>query len=369
MRARRDPIPKALERRVERESTRIIGLERSVTVRDDDVMKMKVRAIVFREYGHPAEVAFSEEIEEEEMGKGEALVRLLAAPINPADLNVLEGKYGKLPKLPAVVGVEGVGRVEAISEEVEGLAVGDMVLLPLGYGTWREVGVVRADLLWVVPAGIEPEQASMLGINPPTALRMLRDFVDLKPGDWVIQNAANSGVGRAVIGMARAAGLRTVNVVRRAELIDELKALGADVVLVEGENLSSEIIVATSDAPARLALNAVGGESALRMASALATSGTVVTYGAMGRKPLRIPNGLLIFKDIRWRGFWISKWYGEASRGEIGEMLAEVFRLSLSGVIAVPVERVYGLAEVKLALERAACGERSGKILFGGGKR
>ena len=368
MSARRDPIPKAWERRVERASSWIIGLERSVTVRDDDVMKMKGRAIIFREYGNPAEVAFCEEIEEREMGKGEVLVRLLAAPINPADLNVLEGKYGKLPKLPAVVGVEGVGRVEAISEDVEGIAVGDMVLLPLGYGTWREVGVVKADLLWVVPAGIGAEQASMLGINPPTALRMLRDFVDLNAGDWVIQNAANSGVGRAVIGMAREAGLRTVNVVRRVELIDELKALGADVVLVDGESLSAEIVAATGDAPARLALNAVGGESALRMAVALATSGTVVTYGAMGRKPLRIPNGLLIFKDIRWRGFWISNWYGAASRTEIGEMLAEIFRLSISGVIAVPVEGVYELADVKLALERAACGERSGKILFGGGK-
>ena len=149
----------------------------------------------------------------------------------------------------------------------------------------------------------------MLKINPMTAWRLLHDYVDLKSGDWLIQNAANSAAGRAVIQIARELGFKTVNVVRREELIDELRAEGGDVVLVDGENLRDEVKDATtSDAPIRLGLNAVGGSSALRLANCLAPESTMVTFGAMSLQPLKIPNGLLIFKDLRFRGIWINKW-------------------------------------------------------------
>ena len=240
------------------------------------------------------------------------------------------------------------------------------MLLPHGYGTWREAGVVKASELIVVPDGIAPEQAAMLKINPATALRMLRDFADLKAGDWVLQNAANSAVGRAVIQLAHAAGWRTVNVVRRAELADELRAAGADVVLVEGEDLPAQIAAATNGAEIRLALNAVGGDSADRLAKVLAPGGTIVTYGAMSRQPLRIPNGLLIFKDLRWRGFWISQWYRHATPTARDAMFAELFDLMQRGVLHAPVERVYPLADATDALAHAGQSRRAGKILFGG---
>ena len=326
----------------------------------------KVMAIVFHEHGAPAEVAHAEEIEIAEPLADEARVRLLAAPINPADLNVIEGKYPVRPALPGVTGIEGAGVVEEIGSAVVNVRVGDVVLLPHGYGTWREAGVVKAESLCAVPPGIAPEQAAMLRINPATALRMLRDFVELQPGDWVLQNAANSAVGRAVIRLAHAAGWRTVNVVRRAELIDELRAEGADVVLTDGEELPAQIAAATGGAPLRLALNAVGGDSALRLAKALAPGATIVTYGAMSRQPLRIPNGLLIFKDLRWRGFWISQWYLRASPDATRAMFAELFDLTQRGVLSSPVERVYPLAEAAAALAHAAQARRSGKILFGG---
>lgn len=329
-------------------------------------MKSKVRAIVFQQHGVPAEVARWAEIEVAEPAADEARVRLLAAPVNPADLNVLEGKYPTRPALPGVPGMEGVGLVEAVGGGVTELIAGERVLLPHGYGTWREAGVVQAGELRAVPAGIATEQAAMLRINPATALRMLRDFVELKAGDWVLQNAANSAVGRAVIQLARVRGWRTVNVVRRAELTDELKDAGADAVLVDGDDLPAQISAATGGAAARLALNAVGGDSAVRLAQALAPGGTIVTYGGMGRQPLRIPNGLLIFQDIRWRGFWISQWYRSASEESIGKMFAELFDLAGRGVLHAPVERIYPLAEVAAALAHAALGRRSGKILFGG---
>ncbi len=326
----------------------------------------KVMAIVFHAHGAPAEVAQVEEIEMAEPAADEVQVRLLAAPINPADLNVIEGKYPIRPALPGVPGVEGVGVVEAVGEEVLGVRVGDRVLLPQGYGTWREAGVVKGAGLSVVPPSIASEQAAMLRINPATALRMVRDFAELQPGDWVLQNAANSAVGRAVIQFAHASGLRTVNVVRRAELTGELKAEGADAVLVEAEDLSGQISAATGGAPLPLALNAVGGDSAVRLAKALSPGGTIVTYGAMGRQPLRVPNGLLIFQDIRWRGFWISQWYRNAPPEACEKMFAELFALMKSGVLRTPVERIYPLAEAGAALGHAGRGGRSGKILFCG---
>ena len=326
----------------------------------------KVMAIVFHAHGVPEEVAHAEEIEVAAPLADEARVHLLAAPINPADLNVIEGKYPVRPALPGVTGIEGAGVVTAIGSAVTNVDVGDRVLLPHGYGTWREAGVVKAESLCVVPAGIALEQAAMLRINPATALRMLRDFTVLKTGDWILLNAANSAVGRALIQIAHASGLRTVNVVRRAELIGELKAIGADVVLVDGEGLPAQISDATGGAPLRLALNAVGGDSALRLAQALAPGGTIVTYGAMSRQPLRIPNGLLIFKDLRWRGFWISQWYREAAPEACAAMFAELFDLAQRGLLHAPVERVYPLAEASAALAHAAQAQRSGKILFGG---
>jgi trans-2-enoyl-CoA reductase len=329
-------------------------------------MKSKVRAIVFHAHGTPAEVARCEETEIAEPAADEVRVRLLAAPINPADLNVIEGRYPVRPALPGVPGVEGAGVVECVGRDVATVQAGDRVLLPHGYGTWREAGVMKAANVWKLPAGIAPEQAAMLRINPATALRMLRDFSELQPGDWILQNAANSAVGHAVIQLARVSGWRTVNVVRRVEVVDDLLAAGADTVLVDGDDLPERIAATTSGASVQLALNAVGGDCALRLAKALAPGGTVVTYGAMSRQPLRIPNGLLIFQDIRWRGFWISQWYREAATASIGAMFAELFDLAGRGVLRTPVERVYALAEVSAALAHAAQARRSGKVLFGG---
>ena len=327
---------------------------------------MKVRAIVYREQGIPSSVAQLEEIELLGLQPGEVLVRMQFAPINPADLNIIEGKYPLRQRLEngAVPGVEGVGLVEQIASDVEGVALGALVLLPPGIGTWCEACIVQASRLVAVPPGIKPEQASMLRVNPATALRLLRDFVDLQPGDWVIQNAANSAVGRAVIQIARSCGLRTVNIARRPELIPELKAEGADIVLLEDEASAEQIASVTNGAAISLALNCVGGESALRLAEALATDGTLVTYGAMARQPLRIPNGLLIFKNLAWRGFWLTKWFQEATPEAQALLFEELFAMARAGVIRTPIEKVYPLAEIKAALERAHQGRRGGKILL-----
>ena len=325
---------------------------------------MKVRAIVFHQHGEPADVARCEEIALDPVGSSQAQVRVLYAPINPADINMIQGSYATRPKLPAVPGGEGIGIVEALGAEVRNLTPGTRVLFPAGLGSWRERLVADADALIPVPEDIPAEQAAMLRVNPATAFRMLTDFVDLQPGEWVLQNAANSGVGRAVIQISAARGWRTVNVVRRPEVAEELRAIGADVVLVGSGNLAEQVAAATGGAQIRLALNAVGGESALHLAEALATGGTRVRYGAMGRQPVRIPNGRLSFTDRRGRGFWVTRWYREASREARDAMLGELFALAREGRLHTPVERVFSLEDAEVALRRAMEGGRAGKVLF-----
>ena len=323
-----------------------------------------MRAIVIREHGDPQKVALLETVELPAPAAGEARVRVRFAPINPADLNVIEGKYPIRPALPGTPGVEGVGVVEEIGAGVANLSPGAVVSLPHRFGTWREEGNAIASDLVQVPAAVPIEQAAMLRINPATALVMLRDFVALQPGEWIVQNAANSAVGRCVIRLARHFGWRTINVVRRAELADELKRDGADIVLVDGEQLGAEIKAATDAAPIRLALNAVGGDSAVRLGGALAPGGVIVTYGAMARQPLRIPNGQLIFQDIAWRGFWISRWYQNIGAAASAAVLAELCDLVARGIIAVPIDAVYPLDQIRDAIAHAQRAQRSGKILL-----
>ena len=324
----------------------------------------KIRAIMIREHGEPQTVARVETVDLPAPASGEVRVRVRFAPINPADLNVLEGKYPICPTLPATPGMEGVGAVEEVGSDVSHLSPGTIVLLPHRFGTWREAGNVLASELVPVPASVPLEQAAMLRINPATALLLLREFVKLQPGEWVIQNAANSAVGRCVIRLARHFGWRTVNVVRRPELVDELRSLGAEIVLVDGEQLGTEIKTATGGAPIRLALNAVGGDSAVRLAKTLAPDGVVVTFGAMARQPLKIPNGLLIFQNTVWRGFWVTRWYEGAGAEVSAALLRELCDLAARGVVAIPVEAVYPLTDIAVAIQHAHRGQRSGKVLL-----
>jgi mitochondrial enoyl-[acyl-carrier protein] reductase / trans-2-enoyl-CoA reductase len=327
-------------------------------------MKKSINAAVYETHGNPADVLHVESKPWPTPVPGEAVVRMRAAPINPADLNQIEGKYPIRPELPATPGFEGAGVVVDLDPNVKGLTTGTLVILPHNIGTWRDAVAVKADELVAVPRGIEPVHAAMLKINPMTAWRLLHDYVDLRKGDWVIQNAANSAAGRAVIQIAHELGNKTVNVVRRAELIDELRAEGGDVVLVDGENLRQQVKDATGGAPIRLGLNAVGGESALRLANCLAPGSTLVTYGAMGLQPLKIPNGLLIFKDLRFRGIWINKWYDSATRQERMEAFRTLFEMAKCGLLKTKVEKAYPLTEVKAAVTHAAQGKRTGKIIF-----
>ena len=328
------------------------------------MQKETISVAVYSAHGNPADVLRVESRPWPRPEPDEVVVEMRAAPINPADLNAIEGKYPGKREVPAVPGFEGSGIVSETGRNVSKLTVGSLVLLPHDIGTWREACAVEVEQLVIVPPEVDPVQAAMLKINPLTAWRLLHGYVELTASDWVIQNAANSAAGRSVIQIAHALGYKTVNVVRREELIEELRTEGGDVVLMDGENLRNEVKKATGGAPIHLGLNAVGGESALRLMNCLAASGTLVTFGAMSLQPLKIPNGLLIFKDLRFRGIWINKWYDNATPAERMAAFNPIFEMTGRGLLQTKVEKTYPLSELKAAVEHAARAQRRGKIIF-----
>ncbi|XP_048671900.1 enoyl-[acyl-carrier-protein] reductase, mitochondrial isoform X11 [Marmota marmota marmota] len=250
----------------------------------------RVRALIYGSHGDPAKVIELKNLELAAVGGSDVHVKMLAAPINPSDINMIQGNYGLLPKLPAVGGNEGVGQVEAVGCRVTRLKPGDWVIpANAGLGTWQTEAVFSEKALIQVPNDIPLQSAATLGVNPCTAYRMLVDFEQLKPGDSVIQNASNSGVGQAVIQIAAALGLRTINVVRDRpdiqKLMDRLKDLGAEHVITEEELRKPEAKNLFKNTPQpRLALNCVGGKSSTELLRHLAACSFLRTsnFGAFG---------------------------------------------------------------------------------------
>ena len=316
----------------------------------------------FTSFGQPTEVVELTHISKPDLKPGQVRLKMLFAPINPADINYIQGIYGIKPELPAVPGLEGCG--EVIESQSEDLQAGDLVITLKAVGTWAEQVICPADCVLKIPANTPLEQASMLKVNPLTAWCMLTQFVDLPQGSWVIQNAANSGVGSCVIQIAKLLGLRTINLVRRKELIKPLTELGADHVLLDDAASIETIRKITTDSSPALALNAVGGDSALRLMDSLATKGIHVTYGAMGRRSLKVPNKFLIFKRIQLHGFWVTEWIKETNVSLVAETYQQLAQWITDGKLAQPIDSTYPLAEITTALKRAMEDQRDGKVLL-----
>jgi NADPH:quinone reductase-like Zn-dependent oxidoreductase len=332
-----------------------------------------MKAIRIETFGNPAEVLQALDIPDVgapaagdipdvgEPAAGEVVIALEASPINQYDLLMIAGGYGYRPRLPAVMGTEGVGRVVAVGAGVNHLKEGDRALVPFLHPTWAER--VKTDAPWLrpLPPG-DVNQFAMMGVNPPTAYLLLTDIVKLPRGSWVIQNGANSGVGRAAVAIAKALGLRTVNVVRRDEVVAEMKALGGDVVLVDGPDLAERVAAETGKAPITLALDGVGDTSPMHLMSCLSESGVLVSYGGTSRKPMVVQPGSLIFKKQTVRGFWLLYWYQSAGPEEITAMFAHLAPLIAGGLISTPVAATYGFDQVREAVTEAT--RSGGKVLF-----
>jgi NADPH:quinone reductase-like Zn-dependent oxidoreductase len=318
-----------------------------------------MRAIHLTAFGNPAQgLEFVQIQEPAAPSAGQALIGVEFSPIDLSDLLVVSGAYPFRPSLPSVIGNEGVGRILAVGPGVDDVAVGDRVLTPLYGLAWAERIVVPAKGLFALPADVDPQQLAMLTINPPTAGLLLSEFVDLAAGDWVVQNAANSGVARAVIAFAKARGFKTINLVRRTELIDELKALGGDLVIVdtpEGLNLAKDALGA---AQPRLAIDGVGGASAATLINLLGRDGTLVAYASLSKAPIAISAIALIFKRISVRGFFLSD---PEHAAKIAPLAGEAAELLRSGRLHAPVAATYPLSAIKDAVAHV---QRGGKVLL-----
>src|ERR1700726_2830537 len=321
-----------------------------------------MQAIQIETFGNPAEVMKVVEIPDVGApAKSEVVIALEASPINMSDLLMISGHYGHRPRLPSVMGTEGVGRVIAIGGGGKHLKQGDRTLVPYPAPAWAERIKADASRLRPLPGG-DVHQLAMLGINPPTAYLMLTDFVSLPSGSWVIQNSANSGVGRALIPIAKSLGLKTVNVVRRDDVVAEIKAIGGDIVLVDGPDLAKRVAAENGKAPIALAVDGVGDTSTTNLLGCLAEKGVHVFYSTISGKPSVVPATDLIFRDISVRGFWLANWFNSARPDQITAMYDRLAPLVASGAISTPVAGTYRFSEIAEAV--AVASKNRGKALF-----
>jgi len=314
-------------------------------------------------YGAPEAVANCVEVPDlGSPGAGEIVFDVLAFPINPADLSFCRGNYRLHPELPATPGAECVGRVTAVGAGVSGLKPGDLVI-NLQRENWAQARRIRAEDAIPIPVGLDLLQAAMLRINPPTALLLLEDHVALQPGDWVIQNVANSAVGRHLIVLAKARGVRTLNVVRRDDVAGELRALGADAVVPDGSDLPERAREAAGGAPIRLGIDAISGEATRRIADCVSDGAVVVNYGSLSGEDPTVSRAALTLRGVMLTGFMLGRGLAKRSPEQVRTLYAGLGAKLRDGVLAAPVDSTYPIADIKEALMHAQRAGRHGKIL------
>ena len=322
-----------------------------------------MKQVVLERYGAPADaVRCVEAPDPGAPAPDEVVFDVLAFPINPADLSMCRGTYRLRPPLPAGIGAECVGRVTAVGDRVAHVKAGDLVI-NLQRENWTQRRRVAADDVIPVPPGLDRLQAAMLRINPPTARLLLTDLVELRPGDWIIQNVANSAVGRFVIRLGRARGVRTVNVVRREALAAELAPLGADVCVVDGPDLAERVKAATGGASIRLGLDAVSGQATARISTCVGERGVVCNYGSMSGEDPVMPRSKLIGEGQSLVGFILGRALAPRSRAEVRAIYGELAEQVRAGLLTAPVEQIYPIEEIRAAVAHAEQGGRRGKIL------
>jgi len=290
----------------------------------------------FENFGTPSRVLkFTSEKVSDQVKGSQVLVKMMAAPVHHADLNIIQGRYPLQPQLPAVPGIEGVGEVLATGPDATGFNYRDWVVPrdPL-LGTWRTHLICDAKQLRKVPATISPQAAATMSINPPTAFCLLDEFVKLQAGDVIIQSGGNSSVAQLVAQIANSRGIKVISVVRQTgdegndDLVARLKKFGATMVVTTDYLKTPNFIELTSEFPKpKLALDAVGGTVATDLARRLAPGGTLVSYGAMAKQPLEFPSSLFLFNDIKVKGFWLSQWLQSHSEQEVDQLYAKIFGL------------------------------------------
>jgi NADPH:quinone reductase len=328
-----------------------------------------VKSVLLRQHGDPADVLSLADWPIPEPGAGEARVRIIATPINPSDLLYVRGVYsGVEASFPAPVGFEGAGRVDALGQGAAGFAVGQRVIvLNSQGGNWAEYVVLPASELLPVPDDLSDEQAASFMINPASAVMMIRRVLAVPPGEWLLQSAAGSEIGRMIVRLARSDGIRTVNVVRRRETAAELESLGADAVIVSGDDpIDEQVRRIVGPQGVKFAIDPVIGETGTQMYRALHEEGRMLIYGSLTGQPMLVgddPRYILAGRrvlEVFWLGYWLPKLGAQERR----QLVDEVIALMRRGILWTSPGRKFSLDEIGAAVAQAESPGKHGKVLL-----
>jgi NADPH:quinone reductase-like Zn-dependent oxidoreductase len=318
-----------------------------------------MKAVVLTAYGEPATgLEFRELPEPASPDADQVLVGVEYAPVNFSDILVARGLYPLHPDLPSVIGNEGVGRVLEVGAGVSNVRVGDRVTLPMGSFTWRERMVVNVDNVVALPVEADPIQLAMLTINPPTAHLLLETYVRLEPDDWIAINAANSAIARWIVGFAKKKGVKTLGLVRRAAAMNAAREAGCELVLLDDDDAPTKMTELLVGKRARLALDAVSGGAAGRLAKLLGPRGTLVSYAAPSFAAIAVSPFEIIFNDLTIRGFSLGN---PDFAGQIPGAITQASKMVAAGEVAIPVAETYRLEEIGAAISHQM---RGGKVLL-----
>lgn len=321
------------------------------------------RAVRYLNHGSPSDVLRMENLTLGKLRSREVRIEVQAATIHPSDIGLIKGSYGHLKKLPAVAGREGVGKVIEVGEKVGEDLMNKVVAVPDEVGAWQEYCDVNVDDLLLLPALVPYSQLSVGLLNPMTAWRLLNDFEYLREGDVMIQNAGNSAVGLAVIQFAKRMGVVCISLARTEERVSDLKAFGAEKAFLDNDDAPQMVREFTGGKGCVMALNSVGGRSALRLARCVAQGGVHVTFGAMDSAPIRFPTRNLIFEDVRFVGFWLDRWKRNKTSEQIRNAMEEVLEPLALNEVNYPIDSVFQMDDFSSALVRNS-ESRFGKVLL-----
>lgn len=316
-------------------------------------------------FGEPQDVLHLAETPTPEPGKGQVLIRMILSPIHNHDIWTVRGSYGYKPPLPgAVGGSEAVGTVEAVGEGVDSALIGKRVAAAGVHGAWAEFFLAPAAGLVPVPDAISDEAAAQLIAMPFSAMALL-EFLGVKPNQWIIQNTANGAVGKAVAMLAQARGIHVINLVRRDEGVKELEELGIKNAVSTAQNNWRETVrTLTGEQPIKAGVDSIGGSASKDIVELLGEDGLLVSFGSMTGEPMQIPSGPVIFKQLTIKGFWGSTVIGTMEPDTRRRLIGELIQHVASGTIILPVEGVYGLADISQAVKASLASGKSGKVLL-----
>ncbi|MFD2936075.1 zinc-dependent alcohol dehydrogenase family protein [Spirosoma flavum] len=321
-----------------------------------------MKSIIFDQIGKPANILKLIEVTLPEPGPNEVRIKVIAAPINPSDIMFVQNLYGIRPQLPSGAGFEGVGIIDALGEGVQ-METGMRVSFT-SVGTWSEYAIAHQRSLIPVPDAMSDEVAAQLFVNPFTAYAMVQDS-GVPEGGWLMITAAGSAFGKLVIQLCAMRGIKTIGTVRRDDLNDELKALGlTQVINTETENMAARVKQITEGNGVTCVLDSVGGHTATEAFKCMARGGTMLIYGLMSLQDPIMNAGLIIFRELTVKGFWLTDWMRRVDRQTRQEVAQNVISLLTSGKIQLPVEASYSLDQIVEAIEHTERPGRRGKILM-----